>query len=222
MWTHADSTLAQVFTSGKATRRPADHNDGLVWTLGRLVVLSVLAFVLLVAGGPPGAASCAAGSGPAGSNVIFVGTAEENRRGYTRLTVSEALAGPRLAPEVWVRSGQDQPPWPLHLFLGVSGSTDAELVEGRQYVVGASRQFDTSVCSVVELAAAKAVEPLRTRAEPPTPSGSEGADPPMGSVSAGLVVTGLIAGVAVAGTALRRRLRAREGAGEGSSSLRTE
>ena len=55
----------------------------------------------------PALASCAAEPGPSGAPLVFVGTAEGERRGYTQFEVAGVLAGPDLAPEVWVRSGRN-------------------------------------------------------------------------------------------------------------------
>ena len=107
-----------------------------------LVVACLLAALLVPVS--PATASCAEDAGPQGSPVIFVGTAGEERRGYTRFEVGEVWAGPDLAPEVWVLSGQKQAPWPLSLVTGVSSSADAQFDDGEQYVVGASRSFSTS------------------------------------------------------------------------------
>lgn len=56
-----------------------------------------------------------------------------------------------LAADVWVRSGQEQPLWPLSLLSGVSSSTDADFTVGGQYVVGATDTFVTNLCRYQEL-----------------------------------------------------------------------
>ena len=129
----------------------------------------------------PAAASCAADSGPEGSDVIFVGTVENERRGYTRFAVDEVWAGPDLAPEVWVLTGQEQPPWPLSLFSAVSSSVDADLLEGEPYVIGASRSFSTSACSIGDVETARAPADVRQ----PVEDGDPGADPPIGPAPTG-------------------------------------
>jgi len=59
----------------------------------------VLPFLALILGAPaPAVASCAQDSGPGGSDIVFVGTAQEERRGFTRLAVDEVWLGPDLAP----------------------------------------------------------------------------------------------------------------------------
>jgi hypothetical protein len=149
----------------------------------RLLLIALPVLALTVSGWPPLAApaqaSCAEDAGPAGSEVIFVGTPREERRGYTRFDVDEIWAGPDLAPSVWVLSGQQQPGFPWFLIQGVSGSTDADFVDvgdGQRWVVGATSAFATSGCSV-----ALVDEPGSTRpggARPPVAGGLRGVDPP--------------------------------------------
>jgi hypothetical protein len=163
--------------------------------------------VLLPAG--PAAASCASDSGPSGSAVVFVGTSEEHRRGYTRMQVHEVWYGPDLADEVWVLSGQEQAPWPLSLFASVSSSVDADLPAGSTFVVGASDEFRTSACSVWSY---DADEPRVARLRPdvtrsPRSGGAEGADPPVdGPVAGGLTALG-VGALALGVVALRQRRR---------------
>jgi hypothetical protein len=146
-------------------------------------------------------ASCAEDSGPDGAPVIFLGSAESERRGYTRFAVEEVWAGPDLAPEVWVRSGQDQPPWPLSLLSAVSSSDDANFVHEGWYVVGASRSFDTGACSVTEADAGT----RHPGAREPVDDGAEGVDPPIGPFEQALWVAGLLALAAATVGWLRRR-----------------
>lgn len=119
-------------------------------TLMRCGVAGLLLAAVSAVTVPEARASCTSVSGPEGAVVVFVGTAEAERRGYTRLRAEEVWHGPDLAPEVWVLSGQEQPPFLLNLLTGVSSSVDAELVEGSRYVIGASEQFSTSACSIRE------------------------------------------------------------------------
>jgi hypothetical protein len=157
-------------------------------TTGWLLAALTLGGLLLLPTGPA-AASCAADAGPEGSDVIFVGTVETERRGYTRFAVDEVWAGPDLAPEVWVLTGQEEPPWPLSLFSAVSGSVDADLLEGEQYVIGASSSFATSACSIGDLETARAPADVRQ----PVEGGDPGADPPIGPVGQTLWVGGAVA-----------------------------
>ena len=174
----------------------------------RGVTLTVaLAGAVLAGPVGPAAASCAE-SGPDGSPVIFTGTVTENRRGYTRLAVEQVYAGPDLAPAVWVRSGQRQP---LLSVVRVASSLDADLMDGQRYVIGATRKFDTSACSVADLGA-EDQRPDVASGPPRAPraDGLTGVDPPL-SVAAATSLAG--AAVVSACLALwglsRRRLRRR-------------
>lgn len=143
-------------------------------------------------------------------------------RGFTRFTVTEVWSGPDLAPEVWVLSGQEQPRWPVNLFLGVGSSNDAEFAHGDRYVVGASKAFQTGACSADELPTDRTSAAGRPGdVRPPTPDGAQGADPPIGPPGQGLWVAGLVAVVAVP-TALSRarRAAARRSAASPSSGMR--
>lgn len=158
-----------------------------------LVGLGLVA-ALVGGGAAPAAASCAEDSGPAGSEVVFTGTAVEERRGFTRFQVDEVWAGPDLATEVWVESGQRQPPWPLYVLSAVSASTDAELLAGGEYVVGATADtFSTGLCRTVELSGAEDLRPEDVRE--PVSGGHEGADPPAGPVVTGLGFAAVVAAV---------------------------
>lgn len=145
---------------------------------------------LLTLAPTPALASCAEEAGPAGADVIFVGTPVEQRRGYTRLEVEEVWAGPDLAPEVWVLSGQAQPPWPFYLFSSVSSSIDAELADGETYVVGATDEFSTGLCSVGAVEENAGLRPDEVRE--PAADGLRGADPPAGPWLTGLGFAALV------------------------------
>jgi hypothetical protein len=161
---------------------------------------------LVVAGAPAATASCAEGSGPAGSPVVFVGTAGEQRGSYTRFAVSEVWQGPDLAPEVWLLTGQEQPPWPLSLVLGVSSSNDATLTSGERYVVGASEDFATGACSIDEASTEATAGQRPEEARPPVDAGgAEGADPPLGAVGKGLVGAAVVATLGAVLVVRRRR-----------------
>lgn len=167
---------------------------------GLVVAVAVSGMLLPV---QPAVASCAAGAGPDGAPVVFVGTAESERRGYTRFAVEEVWAGPDLAPEVWVLSGQEQPTWPLSLLSGVGSSTDADFFSGERYVVGASRSFTTDACSVTEVGA----RARHVSARQPVEDGASGADPPIGPVGQTLWVAGVLALAGVGVGFLRHRRR---------------
>lgn len=162
------------------------------------LVLAVLACTILLVPAPA-TASCADDAGPAGSPVVFVGTMEEERRGFARFTVHEVRSGPDLAPEVWVLAGQEQSPWPLSLLSGVSSSIDAEFELGARYVVGATRSFSTNVCTVTEDDGRSDPD-----ARAPVEGGSTGAEPPIGPLGQGLVVLALLTAAAAVVGALRR------------------
>jgi len=171
-----------------------------------------LSLAILVAGapfllGPPAAtASCGPDGGPEGSDIIFVGTAEENRRGYTRFEVSEVLAGPALAPEVWVLSGTKQRPWPFSLFGGAASSVDADFVVGEKYVVGTGRGFATSACTSEAFLGEEQLQSLRTStAGPPQAAGLDGADPPIDAMTTSLAIAAGLAAFLALGLTLRWR-----------------
>ena len=174
----------------------------------RVCVVATLA-VPVLAMAAPAQASCAEDSGPAGSPVVFVGTAEESRRGYTKLAVDEVWHGPDLAPQVWVLAGQKQLPFPLGLVEGVGSSIDADLVEGHRYVIGAGRTFTTSVCSIREVTgptARTSGRPAHPRA--PDAEGLDGADPPAGPWTIGLGAAAVLLAGAGLVSWVRRRVRA--------------
>ncbi len=169
-------------------------------TLSRGIAATVLVVAPLLAAPTPAQASCTEGSGPAGSDVVFVGNAQEERRGYTRLVVEEVWHGPDLAPEVWVLSGQQQPPFPISLLQAVGSSVDAELLEGDRYVIGATETFSTNVCTIEELSGPTAQAPGRPEGpREPEAEGLEGADPPAGPWEIGLVSAAVV--LAAAGLA---------------------
>jgi hypothetical protein len=169
--------------------------------IARAVTSALLAGLCWVGWPTAAHASCAQGAGPEGSPVIFVGRAIEERRGYSKFQVTEVWAGPDLATNVWVLSGQEQPAWPFYYFQGVASSVDADFKIGKEYVVGAGRGFATSSCSIAASGDNQLKPPADVRA--PTDDGSEGADPPPGPMMTGaglglllaapvLVVTGLV------------------------------
>jgi len=161
------------------------------WTVTGLVA------GFLLAGSGAAHASCVDDSGPRGSDVVFVGVPEEERRGYTRLAVVEVWNGPDLAPEVWVRTGQEQPPFPLNLMAGTGSSVDADLAEGRPYAVGADGDFVTNVCRIRELARPVSSAPGRPDgAREPSLDGLGGADPPAGPWQIGIVSAVLVVATA--------------------------
>jgi hypothetical protein len=161
-------------------------------------------------------ASCASDRGPSGAPLIFVGTVEEQRRGFTRFSVTEVWAGPDLSPDVWVQSGQEQPAWPFSLLLGVGSSGDADFRLGDRYIVGASNGFRTGACSVAKLRS----DGMRSHDRPrhvrtPVADGATGADPPIGPLGQMLWVGGVVATITAAIALLRRRKASAERAVRG-------
>lgn len=175
--------------------------------------LAATAAVLVVTAAPA-TASCAAVD-PAGSPVVFVGTALQERNGFTRLAVDEVWAGPDLASRAWVRTGQQQ----LDPDLVVMGSNDAHLEPGERYVVGATSHFSAAGCSIVPVD--EATRPAVVRH--PVVGGSSGvvpvdplvADGPGSGTRAALGVGGGAGAGALAAALLLlvRRRRARVGVG---------
>lgn len=159
-----------------------------------------MAGVLVLTAGPA-AASCADDLGPSGSPVIFVGDADQQRAEYSRFQVVEVWAGPELAPEVWVLSGQERPPWPLSLLEAGGSSSDAEFVDGHHYLVGASDGFGTGACTVREATA----DTHRRGAREPVEGGATGADPPMAPALRTVGVVGVVVGLIGAVRLWRRR-----------------
>ena len=151
----------------------------------------------------PAYASCADDSGPAGSPVVFVGTPVEDRGGHTKFEVTEVWEGPDLAPEVWLLTGQEQPPWPLSLLQSVGSSNDATLVSGDSYVIGATEAFTTNDCTIGSPDGAASLRPEDPRE--PVDSGTDGVDPPPGPVAKTLSVAGVLGALAAVVVALRRR-----------------
>lgn len=161
--------------------------------------------LLAIGAGAPAHASCTEDSGPSGSPVVFVGSVEEQRRGFTRFSVVEVWAGPDLASEVWVLSGQRQPPWPMSMFGGVGSSADADFRDGATYVVGTSQGFGTGACSVEEASSdLKEIAGRPNEPRAPVSNGEEGADPPIGLLGQTMWVAGFLAVLGLADALVRR------------------
>ncbi len=118
----------------------------------------------------------------------------------------EVWAGPSLAPDVWMQSGQEQPTWPLSLFEGVGSSSDADFDPGGRYLVGATRDFETNVCTVEKVARRTDLAPRPDGVSAPSEGGLQGADPPLGPVGQG---QWLASAAAVLGAVLLVRVRRR-------------
>jgi hypothetical protein len=162
--------------------------------------LVAAALVVPPTSSPAGAATTSCDAAVPTGTVVFVGTVDGQRRGYTRFEVTEVWAGPDLAPEVWVRTGEEEPPWPLSVLAGdVYESVD--LAEGEPYVVGASRSFASSECRFREAGNAEPPADVRD----PVADGDPGADPPLGPLGQALWTVGV--GALVVGLVLWRRRR---------------
>ncbi|QCX26116.1 hypothetical protein [Nocardioides jishulii] len=171
--------------------------------LAALALMPLL--VLVLAGLAPASADCVAAEfPPAGSPVIFSGTAVEERGTYTKFEVERVWEGPDLAEEVWVQGGQEQESWPFSLLGQVMSSLDAEFDLGEHYVVGAADDFSTTICSVTDAEAHEVPADART----PVEGGAQGADVPLSPWIATLLVAGAAAGVLTAAVVLVRRRRA--------------
>lgn len=134
----------------------------------------------------------------ADADSLFVGTVEETGDGFTRFQVEEVWRGPDLAPETWVQTGQEQPPWPLSLFESAASSTDADLAVGRRYVVGTYGDFVTNSCLVAEMGNAAEFGDLKpANVREPVAQAPQGADPPVdGRLLMGGVVVVVVSGLA--------------------------
>ena len=113
----------------------------------------VLAVALLIAlPADVARASCGGPFRPTRAAWVFVGTAVRQTASHALIDVEQVWRGRDLAPEILVKTGQDQPPWPLSMFGGLHGSGDIALEPGRRYVVGLEEGpvLRTNNCVVVE------------------------------------------------------------------------
>ena len=170
--------------------------------------LVLLLVALAVSAAQPAAASCAQDFEATipDAPVVFVGSVAEVRGGLARFDVQGVLKGPDLAPTIWLQGGQDQPPFPMNLSMGVGSSGDVMWTQGATYLIGASRNFRTNNCSVSSpgqvLTAAD-----QARLRPPVDGGATGypvRDTPIVAVI-GLYGAAAVAALAVVLWATRRR-----------------
>lgn len=171
-----------------------------------MVLIALMTATCLALPVSTASASCAEDSGPSGSAVQFVGTVLDERAGHTRFGVFEVWTDPDLAREVWVRTELEPPAWPWSLVSGHSSSVDADLAEGATYAVGASADFVSSACTIVE-ADAVADEDRPESSRPPTDDGLTGSDPPLAPATITALVIGAAATALLIGLWLRRRQR---------------
>lgn len=153
----------------------------------------LLALAVLV-GSPPAdvaAASCAGGFRGLlkRADRVFVGTVTQQGISTARIDVEQVWRGPDLAPMIVVKTGQDQLPWPLSVFLRSGSSADVALEPGTTYVVALQdddpQQLRTNSCLV-----APATRPLLALAP------GDARDPVPGAMS------GMVAGIFTPGVAL--------------------
>ena len=129
-----------------------------------------------------------------GERSVFVGTVVHGGD-VARLAVDEVWSGPDLAPEVTVRTGRDQLPWPASRVARRVSSVDADLLLGWQYVVATHGDFATDRCSsMVADAAVLAEAPADARA--PTTEGLRGYRPGPFDTALGATVLGALLGAA--------------------------
>lgn len=121
--------------------------------LAALLALLTTVVSALVAGSSATWADCAQPTAPYllelaadGERSVFVGTVVHGGD-VARLAVDEVWSGPDLAPEVAVRTGSEQLPWPASLLLRRASSVDADLQFGERYVVATHADFATDGCS---------------------------------------------------------------------------
>ena len=140
---------------------------------------------------------------------VFVGTATQQDKTSARLDVKQVWRGPDLAPTVAVQTGQTQPPWPLSVFMGLSGSGDVALEPGTTYVVALEEDVEhlrTNNCVVAE-----ATKPVLALAPDdvrgPTPGGVSGMRDGPFTPAVAVTAAGLMLAMVFALLVLRRRRR---------------
>ena len=153
-------------------------------------------------------ASCGGPFRPKRAPWVFVGTAVRQTASHAVINVEQVWRGRDLAPEILLKTGQDQPPWPLSMFGGLHGSGDIALKPGRRYVVGLEEGpvLRTNSCVVVE-ATPKLLAKAPPDAREPVPGALSGMSPARWIAPAlwGGVALGLIAAMAIVVRRRRRR-----------------
>jgi hypothetical protein len=131
-----------------------------------------------------------------GERSVFVGTVVEGGDTHlARLAVDEVWSGPDLAPEVAVRTGPEQPPWPISLVQQKVTSVDADLLLGEQYLVATYGDFATDVCSSL-VADAEVLGDAPPDARAPAPDGLPGHRPGPFDTALGATVLAALLGMA--------------------------
>ncbi|MFN2344422.1 MAG: hypothetical protein ABR616_01735 [Dermatophilaceae bacterium] len=113
-------------------------------------------------------------------------------------------SGPDLAPEVAVRTGPEQLPWPASLVLRRASSVDADLQLGERYLVATHADFATDSCASL-LADAEVLAAAPPDARPPVTDGRRGHRPGPFDTALGATMLAALLGVAAL-ILLRRRL----------------
>lgn len=138
--------------------------------------------VALVAVPSPASADCAQPTATSllelaakGEHSVFVGMVVHGGD-VARLAVDQVWSGPDLAPEVTVRTGPDQRPWPASRLLRTASSVDADLLLGERYLVATHGDFATDLCSSM-VADRDVLAAAPTDARPPTTDGLPGHRP---------------------------------------------
>ncbi len=131
-----------------------------------------------------------------GERSVFVGSVVEGGDAHRAwLAVDEVWSGPDLAPEVLVRTGPEQLPWPMSEVMARASSADADLVLGDRYLVATYDDFATSLCSSMA-ADADVLAQAPPDASPPTADGLSGHQ--LGLFDTALGATLLAAALAIA------------------------
>ena len=132
-----------------------------------------------------------------GERSVFVGTVVHGGA-VARLVVDEVWSGPDLAPEVAVRTGPEQLPWPASLVLRSATSVDADLRLGQRYVVATHGDFATDSCSSM-VADPEALADAPTDARAPVDGGLRGHRPgPFDTALAATLLAALLGSTALA------------------------
>ena len=168
-------------------------------TLRRLILTAVAVVLVAV---PSGArADCAQPTASSllalaaeGERSVFVGMVVHGGD-VARLAVDEVWSGPDLAPDVAVRTGPDQLPWPASRVLQTASSVDADLRLGERYLVATHGAFATDLCSSM-VADAEVLAEAPADARSPTADGLRGHRPGLFDTPLGVTVLAALLGAA--------------------------
>lgn len=189
-------------------------------TVGVLLLIAVALTLVRVAS--PASADCAQPTAPylldlaaEHERSVFVGSVVQGGGVHpARLAVDEVGSGPDLAPEVLVRAGPEQLPWPASEFMVRASSSYADLVLGEEYLVATYDDFATNAC--LSLAAgAEVLANAPPDARTPTAGGLSGH--PLGLFDTALGATLLAAALGIASLLYWGRRLNRRGSTDGGS-----